>query len=278
MRHSEAQRSEEKHGTEGKKGHHVKVVLHSERPELWDRIPEVFAGVVPEYNLHGDIGDTYWNRLFDDFGDHQFLLYDEEDDDILGAGRSLPRLWDGTPEGLGTGLDASIKDAFAAHDAGTPPTALCALGVEVAPAHQGKNLSKALLQQMIAMARADGLPHLIVPVRPIWKHRYPLVPVERYAHWCRADGEPFDPWIRAQVRLGGTVTAGMERSSLISGTVAEWESWTGMAYPESGDYVFPEGLNTLRVDRERDLATYWEPAVWITYDLRASAPAGPSRR
>ncbi|MFD7547765.1 N-acetyltransferase [Streptomyces sp. NPDC059578] len=255
----------------------MRVVLYTERPELWDRITEEFAGVIPEYNLHGDIGEGYWNRLFDDFGDHQFVLYDEETDAILGAGRSLPRLWDGTPEDLGTGLDASIRDAFAAHDAGTKPTALCALGVEVAPAHQGKSLSKVLLQQMITMARADGLPSLIVPVRPIWKHRYPLVPTERYASWTRADGEPFDPWIRTQVRLGGTVTASMEESSMISGTVADWESWTGMEFPESGDYVFPEGLSTLRVDREQDRASYWEPAVWITYDLSSSDPAGSPR-
>ncbi|MCZ0982830.1 hypothetical protein O1L60_38615 [Streptomyces diastatochromogenes] len=29
--------------------------------------PERFAGVVPEYNLHGDINGDYWNRLFTDF-------------------------------------------------------------------------------------------------------------------------------------------------------------------------------------------------------------------
>ncbi|MER5768189.1 GNAT family N-acetyltransferase [Streptomyces sp. NPDC001985] len=250
----------------------MRVVLHSERPELWDRIPEVFAGVVPEYNLHGDINETHWNRLFEEFRDHQFVLYDEENDALLGAGRSLPRTWDGTPEDLGSGLDDSITAAFDAHDAGTEPNALVALGVEVAPAHQGKGLSKALLTQMTEMARADGLPHLIVPVRPIWKHRYPLVPVERYAFWTREDGEPFDPWIRVQVRLGGVVAAGVSESSRITGTVAEWESWTGMAFPEDGEYVFPEGLSTLRVDRDRDLASYWEPGVWITFDLRDPAP------
>ncbi|MEV3874413.1 GNAT family N-acetyltransferase [Streptomyces sp. LE64] len=255
----------------------MKAVLYNERPELWDRITEEFTGIIPEYNLHGDIGaEGFWNRLFDDFGDHQFLLYDEADDAILGTGRSLPRPWDGTPEGLGTGLDASIRDAFAARDAGTEPTALCALGVEVAPAHQGRNLSKALLQQMIEMARRDGLRHVIVPVRPIWKHRYPLVPTERYARWTRDDGEPFDPWVRTQVRLGGRITATAEESSLISGTVAEWESWTGMEFPESDAYVFPEGLSTLRVDREQDRAAYWEPAVWVTYDL--SPPGATPRR
>jgi hypothetical protein len=44
----------------------------------------------------------------------------------------------------------------------------------------------------------------------------------------------------------------MHGSYRIVGTVAEWESWLGMAFPESGDYVFPGGLSPLAVDREAD--------------------------
>ncbi|MFE5741853.1 GNAT family N-acetyltransferase [Streptomyces celluloflavus] len=247
----------------------VEMVRHSERPELWDRIPELFAGVVPEYNLHGDINGDYWTRLFDEFPDHQFVLYDKEHDDILGAGRSLPRTWDGTPEGLGTGLDESIAAAFRDHDSGAAPQALCALGIEIPHAHQGKGLSKILLNKMTDAARADGLRHVIVPVRPTWKDRYPLVPVERYATWTRADGSPFDPWIRTQVRLGGVIAAAVTESSRITGTVADWESWTGMAFPDDGEYVFPGGLGTLHIDRTHDRGAYWEPCVWITHEVRA---------
>ncbi|MCT2591776.1 GNAT family N-acetyltransferase [Streptomyces sp. N2-109] len=249
------------------------VVLHSERPELWDRIPALFAGVVPEYNLHGDISDgegDYWNRLFKDFPEYQFVLYDEARDDILGAGRSVPRSWDGTAEGLGPGLDDSIAAAFRDLDAGRAPGALCALGVEVAPGHQGRGLSGPLLRQLVETARDAGLSRVIVPVRPTWKDRYPLVPIERYAAWQRADGAPFDPWIRTQVRAGGTLSAASGRSSRITGTVAEWESWTGMAFPDDGDYVFPHGLATVRIDHARDLGAYWEPGVWILHD---AAPA-----
>ncbi|MFE0377829.1 N-acetyltransferase [Streptomyces inhibens] len=253
----------------------MEIVRHSERPELWDRIPEEFAGVVPEYNLHGDINADFWTRLFSDFPDHQFVLHDAESDAILGAGRTLPRTWDGTPEGLGTGLDASIAAAFADHDAGAAPDALCALGIEIPHAHQGKGLSGALLRHMTQMARADGLSHVIVPVRPTWKDRYPLVPIERYAAWTRADGAPFDPWIRTQVRLGGTIAASVTQSSRITGTVAEWESWTGMAFPDDGAYVFPGGLDTVLIDRARDRGAYWEPCVWITHEVRGRAVPPP---
>jgi hypothetical protein len=51
----------------------------------------------------------------------------------------------------------------------------------------------------------------------------------------------------------------------ITGTLREWETWTDMAFPESGDYVFPEGLAPLHVDRSADLGSYWEPNVWIVH-------------
>ncbi|QNP74820.1 N-acetyltransferase [Streptomyces roseirectus] len=243
------------------------LVRHSERPGLWDRVPERFAGVVPEYNLHGDINGDYWNRLFTDFPEFQFLLYDDERDVIAGAGRSLPRTWDGTAPDLGPGLDDSIARAFADRDAGRAPGALVALGIEVAEDHQGRGLSKVLLDAMTGTARRAGLGAVLVPVRPTWKDRYALTPIDRYTAWTRDDGTPFDPWIRTQVGAGGAVAAASAHSSRITGTVAEWEEWTGLAFPEDGEYVFPGGLAPLRVDRSLDRGAYWEPAVWIVHKV-----------
>jgi hypothetical protein len=31
--------------------------------------------------------------------------------------------------------------------------------------------------------------------------------------------------------------------------------------------VFPEGLAPLAVDRERDVALYWEPNVWVAHPV-----------
>jgi hypothetical protein len=118
---------------------------------------------------------------------------------------------------------------------------------------------------MQEIERRHGLGTLLAPVRPSWKERYPLAPIDRYMRWTGPDGRPFDPWIRVHLRLGGRIVAPIPRSMRITGTVAEWESWTELAYPESGDYVFPRGLATLRVDREADLGSYWEPNVWIAH-------------
>jgi hypothetical protein len=71
--------------------------------------------------------------------------------------------------------------------------------------------------------------------------------------------------MRLHERLGARVATALPRSMLITGAVREWESWTGLAFPESGSYVFPHGLAPVAVDREADIGTYWEPNVWLIH-------------
>jgi hypothetical protein len=118
---------------------------------------------------------------------------------------------------------------------------------------------------MAHIARAHGLDGLIAPVRPNWKDRYPLTSIERYAEWRRADGLLLDPWMRVHERLGATVIKPEPKSLRITGTVGEWEEWTEMQFPESGEYVFPGGLAPVAIDREADTGRYWEPNVWMQH-------------
>ncbi|POM25294.1 hypothetical protein BTM25_39380 [Actinomadura rubteroloni] len=246
----------------------ARVVTYDDRPDLWTRLPELFDGVWPEYNLHGDVmSGGRWKRMHDDFGRFQLVLHDAAADDVLAAARAVPIAWDGADATLGTGLDAAIVASFAARDAGTPPTALCAIGIEVPPRHRRRGLAGRMLGELRDLARQHGFGAVVVPVRPTWKERYPLTPIERYARWRRDDGTPFDPWIRAHVRAGGRIGPALPRSSRITGTVAEWRAWTGLAFPDDGPYVFPHGLAPLRVDHARDAGEYWEPNVWVVHPL-----------
>ncbi len=52
------------------------VVRHSERPELWEGIDALSSEVWPEYNLHGEVLGAYWRRLYEEFADFQFVLYE----------------------------------------------------------------------------------------------------------------------------------------------------------------------------------------------------------
>ena len=60
----------------------------------------------------------------------------------------------------------------------------------------------------------------------------------------------------------------MPESLTVVGTVAEWEEWTGMAFPESGRYVVPGALQPVVIDRERDLGRYDDPNIWMRHPVR----------
>jgi hypothetical protein len=68
--------------------------------------------------------------------------------------------------------------------------------------YQSRGLAPAVLAAMSALASQAGFTDLIAPVRPNLKERYPTIAIERYAHWTRPDGQPFDAWMRVHARLG----------------------------------------------------------------------------
>ena len=240
----------------------------SERPDLAERAEALEPEVWPEYNLHSDVVGAYWGCLREAFSDFQFVVVDEAAaDELVAEGHSIPCGWDGTIEGLPAGIDAAIEGGVRFPGMGKRPTALCALAIEIRPSRQGAGLSSRMLQTMAALGAAHGLADLIAPVRPSWKERYPLTPIEHYAGWRRSDGLPFDPWMRVHARLGGEVLRPEPRSLRITATVAEGERWTGRAFPESGEYTFPRGLAPLAIDREDDRGTYHEPNVWMRHRL-----------
>jgi hypothetical protein len=116
-----------------------------------------------------------------------------------------------------------------------------------------------------ARARAHGLQRVIAPVRPTLKLSYPLTPMDRFAGWLRDDGLHIDPWIRTHQRLGATILAPAWRSMIIKGSVAEWEEWAGMAFPETGQYVVPQALDLVSIDREQNEGIYEETNLWMRH-------------
>jgi hypothetical protein len=228
-----------------------------ERPDVGERAWELTRDTMPEYNNHGDVLNRYWDRLTGELPDFQFHLL--EGDEILARARSIPVRWDGRLDDLPAGIDGAIARGFDEGGANV----LCALVIMVPRARQRSGVSRMAVEGMVAIAREHGLDAVIAPVRPSWKDRYPLTPIEHYASWAREDGLPFDPWMRVHSRLGADILRPEPESLRITGSIADWESWTEMAFPESGEYVFPGGLTTVAIDRETDLGAYWEPNVWM---------------
>jgi hypothetical protein len=236
----------------------------SERPDLWQRgVPD--EEVWPEYNLHGDVLGRWWRHLDEELPDFQFVLYDQVHDEVVAEGHTGPLWWDGSDATLPDGIDAAVEQIFAPVRARETVNTVCALAAESPREGRARGLAEQLLKAMRTIAELEGLTHLIAPVRPSWKHRYPITAIERYVGWRREDGQLFDPWMRVHERLGARVAAPLPHSMRITGTVNEWETWTAMPFPESGEYVFPEGLAPVHIDRSEDRGRYWEPNVWMVH-------------
>jgi hypothetical protein len=237
----------------------MELVRYADRADLHEIRRETLARVTfPEYMHHNEPGGKYWGRLYDEFPDFQLALVD--DGALVAELHSVPTMWDGTNADRPAGWDEAFTRAF---EAGRDPDVLCALAISIRPDRQGTQLSTAMLDAMRRAAGTHGLRELIAPVRPTRKSDYPLIPIERYIEWRRDDGSHFDPWIRIHERIGGRIFAAAPESMVMEAPVADWEQWTGMAFPDDGDYVFPGALAPLYV---RDgIGRHVEPNVWVRH-------------
>ena len=239
----------------------MNVHRYADRPDLlairWETLTQPSF---PEYMNHNVPGEKYWGSLYDDFPDFQLALLDGEE--LVAELHSVPTAWDGSEADLPAGWDDAFLRAF---ESGRPATVLCALAIAVRRDRQSEGLAGRMLEEMRGAAGRAGLRELIAPVRPTLKSRYPLIPIEEYMTWRRADGAHIDPWIRGHERIGGEVLAASPNSMTIEATVAEWEEWLGMSFPADGDYVVPEMLAPLYVSG--GIGRHVEPNVWLRHRL-----------
>jgi GNAT superfamily N-acetyltransferase len=237
----------------------------AERPDLRRRARELGA-MWPAFMHHDPVANTYFPRIRDELAHLQFVAWDEELDTVAAEGNIVPVHWDGRLDTLPEeGLDAALENGFA--DQAPAPNALCALQIVIAGEYQGQGLSLRMIERMAELGRSHGFESLIAPVRPSLKHRYPLAPIERYVRWRRDDGTHLDPWLRTHERFGGEIVRIAPRSMVISGTLDQWEEWTGMVFPESGTYVVSGALVPIEIDIEHDRGLYVEPNVWMVHRL-----------
>jgi GNAT superfamily N-acetyltransferase len=239
----------------------VNVFRYADRPDLLAiRFETLSKPTFPEYMNHNVPGGKYWGRLYEDYPDFQLGLLDC--DELVAELHSIPTPWDGSGEDLPAGWDEAFLRAF---ESGRKADVLCALAISVRPDRQSQGLAVQMLDEMRAAAARGELRELIAPVRPTLKARYPLTPIERYLAWRREDGAHFDPWIRVHERVGGEIIAPSPESMTIEAPVSDWEDWTGMKFPDDGDYVVPELLAPLYV--ADGVGRHVEPNVWLRHRL-----------
>ena len=236
----------------------MRVFTYAERPDLADRTGEI-EDTFAAFLGHGEIPVRHWHKLRQELPELQLILWDDAHDAVVGHARTLPtRAAAGLPGGIDDMLEAWFES-----DPRPKPDVLSAMVAVVDRSHHGLGLSRLLIEAMRDLAHGAGFASLIAPVRPTWKDRYPLIPMERYVRWAREDGLPLDPWLRVHARLGAELLEVCPASMRVEGSREEWESWTDMRFPEDGDYVVPGAL--VPVSFADGHGVYVEPNVWMRH-------------
>jgi GNAT superfamily N-acetyltransferase len=242
----------------------LEIVTTSERPDLADETAAAFRQNWPEFIFHDPISNEYVGRVELYFPRYDILLLDGGE--VVAGGWGVPLTWDGTVMGLPAGgYDGAMVAAVRGHELEERPDTLCIMAAAVRRDRQGGGLAGQALSALRDRAMGYGLQRVIAPVRPSLKTRYPLTSMAAFAGWNRGDGLHLDPWIRTHQRLGATILGPANDSMIIKGTVAEWEEWAAMAFPESGKYVVPEALDLVDIDRAADRGVYSEPNLWMRH-------------
>ena len=244
----------------------MRLVTIAERPDLRPALEQADAAAYPEFLLHAELA-RLWPAVYDEFPEYQLALCDETTGAPLAHGNAVPLAWSGVTSGLPASAESMVQRARAWRRRGAQPTALGALQVIVHPVSEGLPLSRVVFEVMAALACVGGVSDLFAPTRPTAKHRYPLVDLEWYVRWNREDGLPADPWLRAHHRLGATPVCMAMRWTTVTGTVEDWERWTGKVFRQSGPHVVPGALVPVEIDLDRDRGSYAEPHLWMHYRL-----------
>ncbi len=242
------------------------VVTLREQPGINELFFKQKERIWPEFMFHDVYADKLWSYVYEVFQEFQLYLLNEEGAPIA-VGQTMPLIWDGSMQDLPVGWADSLVRGTNDYEAGRQPNTLAALEIAIQPEYRGQGVSYRMIKAIRNLAQKHKLQAVIVAVRPSLKSRYPITPMERYAHWRRADGTPFDPWLRAHWRSGGEILKMAHPSMVVEATVAEWEAWTGLQFPESGNYIIDGALVPIQIDVEMNNGRYIEPNVWVHHPL-----------
>ena len=84
----------------------MRAVTYAERPDLAARTGEIEDTFAP-FLGHGEVALRHWHKLRPDFPEFQLVLWDDEQDVVVGHARTLPtRAAEGLPDGVDGVLEA----------------------------------------------------------------------------------------------------------------------------------------------------------------------------
>lgn len=250
----------------------IKIVSFAERSDLLPAIDEMIMQHWPKFMLQTSVDDSYWERLYKKpFAEYQFVAITGEGDEekVIGLINSVALPWKGSLQELpDRGWDEIFTLAMDSDLEELPCDLISALSVIVSKEYRGYKIPQLLISHLKKYAKSQNYLGIVVPVRPTMKHIYPIQYFRDYITWKNERGEPFDPWIRTHWRLGAKFIKIAPESMRITGTIANWELWTGLKFPQNGKYAISSGLVPLKIDVAKNIGEYVEPNLWMFHPVK----------
>lgn len=244
----------------------LRITTLAERPEFAASLWEMEHGW-PVFMFEDPLADLFYAIADRAYADHVLVADDDaEPGRLVARACMMPYEAEGgeLPDG---GWDEVIRRGWLARESGREPDSVSALEITVRRDLLGKGISPRMVAAMREQAARLGFAELVAPVRPNQKHLEPHTPMEEYASRTRADGLPYDAWLRVHVRAGGRIVKVAPRSMVIAGTLAKWRAWTGLPFDRGGPVEVPGALNPVHCDPAHGHAVYVEPNVWVSHPL-----------
>ncbi|MBA3782108.1 MAG: GNAT family N-acetyltransferase [Nocardioides sp.] len=229
-----------------------------------EQMESLFAEGFPAFITADPEVKKYIARVREYFPQLDVILV-SEDGQPAATGWGVPILWADDVADLPHSFADILRVAVEAHESGADTNAFVICGGVVHPELKRTGTATELVRALIQTGQDHGMTRVLAPLRPTRKHLYPLISIEEYASWVRDDGLRFDPWLRLHVLAGGRVIALAPNAQTMTGSVQEWEEWARMPLPATGQYVIPDGMSVLHIDKDADVGTYTEPNIWIQH-------------
>ena len=245
-------------------GQTLEITTITDRPSLANA--DIDVGGWPAFMRHNRVSEAYFGQVVEMFPGT--CLIATMDDVTVGEAHAVQLASARRVQFPAGGWEQSVVWAFADARRGVRPDTACALNISVSHDMQGQGLAGLMLAALREAAEDAGLDTLDAPVRPTRKDLEPSTPMHSYAARTRADGLPFDPWLRTHVRAGGQIAGLAPASWVVVGTLADWRGWTGLPFDRSGPVEVPGALVPVDCDVVADRAVYVEPNVWVRHRLR----------
>ncbi|MFJ5898514.1 N-acetyltransferase [Streptomyces sp. NPDC093064] len=248
----------------------IVITSLAERASLASRVYEI-AETWPAFIPNDPVAGALLGRVVEEFP--QYCVVATDGDRIVARGLSVPFNAElgGREEMPDKGWDQVLVWAFHDQRRGHSLTTASALEITVDTEYLGRGLSYRMLAALRDAVGRQDHDVLLAPVRPTAKHLEPRVPMADYIHRQRDDGLPTDPWLRVHVKAGGSIEKVASASMTVSGSLAQWQQWTGLPFDSDGDVDVPGALVPVHCDTTHDHAVYVEPNVWIRHGVNPHA-------